>query len=191
MEINNEKLALRQQVKSSVFCILGFASLIWVVELVNMMMGHSLSRWGILPRSLSGLIGIPLSPFLHGSILHTLVNTVPFIILGGLVILRGVRVFVEVTLLVIIAGGAGVWLLGRSSYHVGASGLIFGYFGFIVARGWYTRSVGSLIAAFVTLSLYGGIVWGLLPTLSYVSWEGHLFGLLAGILAARLDKPED
>jgi len=117
-------------------------------------------------------------------------NTIPFIVLGGLVALRGVGVFLELSLLVTLLGGAAVWLFGRPSFHVGASGLIFGYFGFIIARGWFHRSFGSLVIASITLILYGGILWGLLPTYTYVSWEGHLCGLLAGIIGARLDKPD-
>jgi len=87
-------------------------------------------------------------------------------------------------------GGGCLWLFGRASYHVGASGLIFGYFGFIVARGWFYKSISSIVVAFITLFLYSGILWGLLPVFPHVSWEGHLFGLIAGILGARLAKPE-
>lgn len=187
MKIINEKSALRGQVKESVYCIIGFVAIMWAVELINMILDHRLSTWGIFPRTIRGLWGILFSPFLHASIFHILLNTVPFVILGGLVILRGLRLFLELSLLITLLGGSALWLFGRSSYHVGASGLIFGYFGFIVARGWFNRSLGSLFIAFITLFLYGGILWGLLPTFTYISWEGHLFGLLAGILGARLD----
>jgi membrane associated rhomboid family serine protease len=88
-----------------------------------------------------------------------------------------------------LLSGAALWLLGRSAYHVGASSVLFGYFGYLVARGWYERSVTALLVAFLTLVLYGGIVWGALPMRSYISWEGHLFGLLAGVLVARLTTP--
>lgn len=191
METSEAKKSLDKQIKTSALYIFGFVSLIWLVELVNMFMGHSLSRFGILPRTLQGLLGIPLSPFLHGGIWHTLLNTVPFIVLGGLIIIRGVRVFLEASLFIILAGGGCLWLFGRSSYHVGASGLIFGYFGFIVARGWFDRSIGSIIIAFIILFSYGGIIlWGLLPVSPYISWEGHLFGLLGGVLGAWLARPK-
>lgn len=190
MEIVDAKKALNKQLKTSIYCILGVVLVIWAIELVNMFMGHRLSRFGILPRTLYGLIGIPLSPFLHSGVWHTLLNTVPFIVLGGLIISRGIGVFLEVSLFIILAGGGCLWLFGRSSYHVGASGLIFGYFGFIVARGWFDRSLSSVLVAFVTLFLYGGILWGVLPIFPHVSWEGHLFGLLAGVFGARLGKPE-
>jgi len=85
--------------------------------------------------------------------------------------------------------GAALWLLGRSAYHVGASSVLFGYFGYLVARGWYERSVTARLVVLLTLGLYGGIVWGVLPTRPFISWEGHLFGLLAGVLVARLATP--
>jgi membrane associated rhomboid family serine protease len=191
MEHRASKPTLLQQWKVSASWILGIVLLMWGIALVNAALGFRLSAWGIRPRTVSGLLGIPLSPFLHGGIGHVLVNTIPFIILGWLVILHGTRLFLEVSVFVILVSGAGIWLFGRSAYHVGASGLIFGYFGFLVARGYYERSLGSILVAFLTILLYGGMLWGVLPVTARISWEGHLFGLLAGILAARLLAPED
>jgi membrane associated rhomboid family serine protease len=165
--------------------------IIWVVELVNQLLGHRLNLFGIHPRTVAGLPGIILSPFLHTGIGHVLLNTIPLVILGWLVILHGPRVFLEVSLLIIVVSGIGVWIFGRSGYHVGASGLIFGYFGYLVARGWYERSLSSILIALVTIVLYGGILLGVLPFRAGVSWEAHLFGLLGGILAARLVPVED
>ncbi len=176
------------RIKKNLYWIIGFVVLIWVVEFINFSTGHRLSDWGILPRTLKGLKGIPLSPFLHASLLHTIMNTVPLAVLGGFVILQGRQIFFEISIIIILVSGTALWLFGRSSYHVGASGLIFGYFGYLVLRAWYDRSLKSFIIAFVTVSLYGGIIWGLLPTFSRISWEGHFFGLLAGFLAARLEK---
>ena len=174
--------------KKNLYWILGFVALIWVIEFINFSTGHHLSDWGILPRTLKGLKGIPLSPFLHASLIHIMMNTIPLAVLGGFVILNSRQIFFEITIIIILVSGTALWLFGRSSYHVGASGLIFGYFGYLVLRAWYDRSLKSFIIAFVTVFLYGGIIWGLLPTFSRISWEGHLFGLLAGILAARLEK---
>jgi membrane associated rhomboid family serine protease len=184
------KPRLGEQLKASVYWILGPVVIMWAVELVNLALGHRLNALGIRPRMIAGLVGIPLSPFLHNGIGHVLVNTVPFIVLGSLVILHGTRVFLEVSLFIILLSGAGVWLLGRPGNHVGASGLIFGYFGFLVARSWYERSLVSIILAFLTILLYGGILWGVLPTYARISWEGHLFGLLAGIFVAGLASRE-
>lgn len=166
----------------------GFVVLMWVIEGVNLFLGHALSRWGIEPRTLSGLIGIPLAPFLHVGPLHLLSNTIPMVVLGLLVAARGRDDFLNATVFIILIGGLGVWLLGTHAHHVGASGLVFGYFGYLVARGYIERSLTGILIAGITLFLYGGIVWGVLPLWRGVSWESHLFGLLAGVLAARAVK---
>jgi membrane associated rhomboid family serine protease len=172
-----------QQIPLTLGCVV---ALLWGIECVNALLGHRLISWGILPRTFGGLVGIPLSPFLHGSFTHLILNTVPLVTLGSFVAFYGVRLFLAVSLWIILLSGTALWLFGRSAYHVGASSVIFGYFGYLVARGWYERSVTALLVALLTLVLYGSIVWGVLPTRSYISWEGHLFGLLAGILVARL-----
>ncbi len=174
--------------RSSIFLILGFLAVIWAVELLNGFMDHQLSEWGILPRTTRGLVGIPLSPILHGSFNHVLSNTIPFLVLGGLVGLRGSQALMGVSLFVIAVGGVAVWLLGRTAIHVGASGLVFGFFGYLVASGWYDRRPSSILVAIAVIVLYGGLLFGVLPTLSFVSWEAHLFGLIAGVLAARLTR---
>ncbi len=168
--------------------VIYLAATLWIVEAVNFMTGHALTTWGILPRTANGLVGIPLSPFIHGGIMHLFLNTGPLVVLGGLIILYGRRVFIETTLVIIFVGGVGLWIVGRPSYHVGASGLIFGYFGFLVARGIRQRSIGAILVSVITVFAYGGLVWGLLPTFSRVSWEGHLCGLLAGAAAAWFEK---
>lgn len=175
--------------RQQILALLGCVAFLWSIECVNALLDHRLNRWGILPRTLAGLVGIPLSPFLHGSFAHLILNTVPLVTLGGLVALQGTRLFLTVSLWITLLSGAALWLLGRSAYHVGASSVLFGYFGYLVARGWHERSVTALLVAVLTLGLYGGIVWGVLPTRSYISWEGHLFGLLAGVLVARLATP--
>jgi membrane associated rhomboid family serine protease len=181
--------SLGQQLKNNTYWIFGFALLFWGVEIVNLLLGHRLNVLGIRPRTISGLPGILFSPFLHQGIGHVLLNTLPFIILGWLVIIHGTRLFLEVSAFTILLSGAGVWLLGRPGQHVGASGLIFGFFGFLVGRAWYERSLLSIGIALFTIILYGGMLWGVLPIHGRLSWEGHLFGLVAGILAARLLSP--
>nr|VFK15794.1 MAG: Rhomboid family protein [Candidatus Kentron sp. LPFa] len=166
--------------------VITLVAVIWIIEIINLFTGHRFSQFGILPRHAQGLMGIPLAPFLHANPIHAALNTVPLLILGSFVSLRGARTYLVVSLVIIFLAGGAVWLFGRPSYHLGASGLVFGYFGFLVARGWYDRGLLSLAMAAITILLYGGIIWGVLPVRSYISWEGHLFGLLAGIIAARL-----
>jgi membrane associated rhomboid family serine protease len=190
MERQRAKASLFKQLKTSALWIFGCVALMWLVELINLALDYRLNAWGIRPRTLSGLPGIIFAPFLHAGIGHLLANTIPFVILGWLVILNGPRTFVKVSVLIILLSGIAIWLFGRAAYHIGASALIFGYFGFLIARAWYERSLGSILVALVTIILYGGILWGVFPLHRQIAWEGHLFGLLAGILAARLVPPE-
>ena len=105
--------------------------------------------------------------------------------------LQGRRVFLEVSLLIIFLGGAGVWVVGRTAAHVGASGLIFGYFGYLVTRGWYRRDPVALLVGLITVLLYGSMIWGVFPTRLPLSWESHLCGLVAGALAAQLNVQDE
>ena len=157
----------------------------WLVEIVNFLLGHRLCRYGILPRTVHGLAGIPLSPFLHAGVAHLLLNTGPLIVLGGLVLMNGRRPFVRATVVITLAGGALLWMIGRPSYHVGASLLIFGYFGYLLAKGVFDRRLSSLLIAILVVLAYGGLFWGMQPTAAAISWEGHLSGFMAGVMAAR------
>ena len=163
-------------------------ALAWICEGVDQVVyGGALDRAGIRPRSVAGLWGIPAAPLLHGGWLHLVANTGPFLVLGWLVLLRRVRDFVLVTVLAIAFGGLGVWLVGApNSIHIGASGLVFGYLGYLLGRGYFERSVWSVVLALVAAALYGGVLFSVLPGQRGISWEGHLFGLLGGVIAARL-----
>lgn len=174
-----------ERLKTNMLLIVQCIALLWVLEVVNLLLGHRLSNWGIVPRSVMGLVGIPLSPLLHGSVFHLLMNTVPLVVLGGLVMLQGREAFFFATWWIILVGGIGVWVIGRTAVHVGASGLIFGYFGYLVARGWYGREPLALLGGLLTVLLYSGLLWGVFPTRMPISWEAHLCGLGAGVLAAR------
>ena len=173
-------------VKSKLVCILGFLIIIWIVEIFNGFVGHRLNSWGIYPRTISGLIGILTAPFLHGGLGHIISNTIPFLILGSLVSLRGSTRWIGVSLVIVLFGGLGVWLIGRPAVHVGASGLVFGYFGYLVASGWYDRKISSALISIAVIIFYGGMLFGALPTKGFISWEAHLSGLISGILVARL-----
>ena len=159
---------------------------VWLVEAVNILFGHGFTTWGILPRSLTGLLGIPLAPFIHAGFWHALSNTVPLVVLGGLTLTAGERRFWLMTLAIIVLSGLLVWLFARTAHHVGASGLVFGYFGVLVGRALIERNIVSIAIAFLVVAFYGGLVWGLLPTGRQISFETHLFGLLAGIATVWL-----
>ena len=159
----------------------------WVVEIVNKIDGQRLSLDGIYPRSLSGLPGVISAPFLHAGFEHLLGNTVPFAILGVLIALGGARRVIEVTVIVGLVAGLGTWLTASSgSDTVGASGIVFGYAGYLVARGFFTRRILELGLGVLVAVLFGGaLAWDLIPHPG-VSWQDHLFGGIGGILAARL-----
>ena len=166
--------------------VITLIGVIWVVEFVSLFSGHQLVSLGIQPRSLSGLIGIPLAPLIHGGLWHAVSNTVPLAILGSLTLAGGRKRFWETTLGIALISGVLVWLFARDALHVGASGLVFGYFGAILARAFIERSPIAIVIAFVTVVFYGGMLWGVLPLRSHVSFESHLFGMIAGVLLAWL-----
>jgi membrane associated rhomboid family serine protease len=165
---------------------IGVAAL-WGTFAANLAAGGALLTYGIIPRSVDGLRGILLAPFLHGSFAHLASNTVPFLVLGWLVMLRDRRHFLPVTLLSMLGAGAMAWLLGApGSVHIGASGVIFGFLGFLMLAGWYTRSLGSILLSVLVTGLWGGLVFGVLPGQPGVSWQAHLGGFLGGVWAARM-----
>ena len=167
--------------------LLGIVVGLWILELIDIPLGGSLNRFGIHPREISGLWGIVFAPFLHGDLLHLLSNTVPFVVLSWLIMLRETADWLMVTLIVGFISGLGVWLVGQpGSVHIGASGVIFGYFGFLLARGYYERSFVSIAFSVLVTFLYGGLIFGVLPGQPGISWEGHLFGFIGGIVAAKL-----
>lgn len=164
-----------------------FVVVIWGIEAVNLLTGRALNGWlGLQPRVISGLDGILFMPVLHGSVSHAVSNTVPLAVLGAVLAATARPLVLPASVIIVLLGGLGVWIFGQTAIHVGASGLIFGWFGFLVARGVVEkRPVPLLVAAGVVL-VYGTMVWGVLPGQPGVSWESHLLGALAGICAAFL-----
>ncbi|MDK2124397.1 rhomboid family intramembrane serine protease [Parachitinimonas caeni] len=179
------------QLKSQLTFLLGLLAVMWLVEITDAyiarpLFGTTLDQYGLLPRQIIGLRGIVFSPFLHANFSHLLSNSLPFLILGGLVILHGVAEFIYTSLIVAVVGGLGTWLLGAPALHIGASGLIFGYMGYLLLKGYFERSLSSIALSVAVGGVYGGMLWGVLPNQPGVSWEGHLFGFIGGVLAARL-----
>ncbi|MBM2577656.1 rhomboid family intramembrane serine protease [Jannaschia sp. Os4] len=163
----------------------GFVAILWIVQALNWLTGYSLNpAFGLIPREAEGLDGIVAMPLLHGGFGHLMSNTPPLLVMGALLSATATRALVAVNAIIVAAGGALVWLFGSAAIHVGASGLVFGWFGFLVARGLVDRSPVTLAAAALVGVLYGAIIWGVLPGRPGVSWEAHLFGALAGVAAA-------
>ena len=160
-------------------------AVMWGTEVIDLLPNTSFDRWGIRPRSVRGLFGIVFAPFLHVDFRHLIGNTIPFAVLGAAIALGGTRQFVEVTIIVGVVSGLGVWVTGSSnSIHLGASGLVFGFITYLVSRGLFARRVLWIGGGIVVLMFYGGaLLWGLVPT-SRMSWQGHLFGAVGGVIAA-------
>ena len=173
-------------VQQNTYFLLSIIAGLWGIHLVNALSGYRLNVLGIYPRRTHGLVGIAFSPFLHGSNQHLFINSIPLFILGALVLVMGKYIFFAVTILVMLASGLAVWLFGRPGYHVGASSLILGYWGFLLFHAYEDRSMMTFFLAFLCLYYFGGLVFSLFPQEERVSWEGHLAGFLSGWLASYL-----
>jgi membrane associated rhomboid family serine protease len=183
---------LSQEFKAQGIILSSFVALFWLIEILDLSVFRGrLDTYGIVPHSLIGLRGIVFAPFLHGSIGHLLANTVPFLILGWLVMVQETSDFWIVTFLSAVIGGLGVWVFGvPGTLHVGSSILIFGYLGFLLLRGYFQRNIPSIALALLVIFLYGGLIWGVLPSAPGISWQGHLFGFMGGGFAAKLIATE-
>ncbi|WP_349253363.1 rhomboid family intramembrane serine protease [Saccharopolyspora erythraea] len=159
---------------------------LWAIELVDLALPADLEANGILPRSVDGLDGILWAPLLHSDWSHLIANSLPLLVLGWLAMSGGPRLFVAVTATVWIVGGLGTWLVGADGTHIGASGVAFGWLVFLLVRGFFLRSYGQMFVALLLFFYWGGMLWGVLPGQTGISWEGHLFGALGGLLAAWL-----
>jgi membrane associated rhomboid family serine protease len=165
--------------------ILALVGLCWAVFGVNHFIWHDgLARHGIVPRQLASLPGIIWAPLLHVSVEHLAANTLPLLILGAILCGRSRAEFVGVTLGGVLLGGGLTWLVARPAVHVGASGLIFCFFGYLASLALFRRTFGTLVISVLCIVAYGGILRGLLPNANGVSWEGHACGLAAGIVLA-------
>lgn len=171
--------------------LLLFIALLWILEVIDrFFLGGSLDLLGILPRQFVGLRGILFAPFLHGSFSHLLANSIPFLLLSFLIIYRHGHHFLAVSVLIAAFSGFGTWLVAPpNTVHIGASGLIFGYFAFLVVNAWYERSLAAISLAVVVIVVYGSLIWGVLPSTNGISWQGHFFGLVGGGLAAYYFSP--
>lgn len=166
--------------------VVAFTALLYLLEAVDLALGGTLDGAGVIPREVSGLDGVLWAPLLHSGFDHLLANTVPILVFGFLAFAGGLVQFVAVTAVIWLVSGLGTWLVGSDGVHIGASGLAFGWLAFLLVRGFFARSPGQIVLAVVLFVLYGGMLWGVLPGRPDVSWQGHLFGALGGVLAAWL-----
>jgi membrane associated rhomboid family serine protease len=178
-------VASRQEQRDGLIVLAGIVALMWVLEAINTIDSNHLSSDGIYARDIGRSWGIVTAPFLHVSFQHLIDNTVPFLFMGVIIALRGAARLLVITALIILIGGVGTWLISPSGVStVGASGVVFGYATYLLARGFFDRNfIELLIGALVGVVWGGALLNSLLPHGS-VSWQGHLSGAIGGVVAA-------
>jgi len=184
--VSTESSRTESPVVRGIVVVAALAALMWLVEVIDQVAGGRLDRNGIEPPELDGLDGIVWAPFLHADFQHLIGNTVPFLLLGFAIALSGVARVILVTVIVAVVGGVGTWLIAPSNtVHIGASGIVFGFAGYLVARGVFSRSPTQLLLGLVVVVVWGAtLLQGLVPETG-ISWQGHLFGAIGGVVAAR------
>ena len=186
--IESFQLLLNNMIRTAVAMGL-FVIALWVIYFVDSVLLHGAlkNRFGLRPRSRFSPLSILISPFLHVDRRHLAANTIPFFVLGSLVMIQGQLAFWLTTIVIILIAGMGIWLFGKKgTIHMGASGLILGYFGFTLASVFFAPDLATIIVAVVVAVLYLGLIWQVVPLKKGVSTTGHLFGFIGGIIAAGL-----
>ncbi len=159
----------------------------WIALGANAVLGGALNRFGIVPRTIDGLWGILFAPFLHGSVAHLVANSISLVVLGWTVLaFAGHRRFYHVSAAAALGAGLCAWTLGApGTVHIGASGVIFGYLGYLMLSGWFARRVWPMLLSVGVTALWGGMVFGVLPGQMGISWQAHLGGFIGGVWAAK------
>lgn len=170
--------------RNSVFFVVSFTILLWLVKALEWAVALDFGFLGILPRTLSGTMGIITAPLVHGDVLHLISNTFPLLLLGISVFYFYHRIALEVFAWIYFLSGFWVWMAARDAYHIGASGLVYGLVAFLFFSGLFRRDTKSLSISLIVIFLYGGMLQGLFPTNGRISWESHLLGALAGAFCA-------
>jgi membrane associated rhomboid family serine protease len=177
-----------QTLKSQAWILGSMVATMWVVMIADtFIFRDQLKVFGILPHNIIGLRGIIFAPLLHANFAHLISNTVPFVTLGWLIMLWETSDLLVVTAISMLVGGLGTWLFGgANTMHIGASGVIFGYLGYLLFRGYFERKISSILMSLFVFGAYGSVLFGILPGMPGISWQGHLFGFLGGAIAAKL-----
>lgn len=181
-QFQNIAAQLKENLPLALFLVAG----LWLIWLINWILGYRLNYFGIYPRHLFGLVGIPFHPFIHGSFNHVFFNSVPLFALLTLLLTNGIPNLICTTVSITLLSGFAIWLFGRRALHIGASGLIMGYFGYLLVQAYRHPSASSYVLAAICIYYFGGLLLSIFPKEEAVSWEGHLLGLFAGIVTTSI-----
>jgi len=184
------KLLEKKYLPSSLFIPFLFLLIMWAVKIIEYNFELSFAHFGVFPQSLSGLKGILLSPFIHKDFTHLINNSYPILILGGILFSIYRKIALQLFIWLFFIAGFWLWIIGRPSFHIGASGIIYALASFLLVSGIVQKNPRLSAISMLVIFLYGSMIWGLLPTKEPISWEGHLAGFLAGILVAIFYRKE-
>ena len=166
--------------------LFGFLAGLWIIHFLNYLSKYRLNYLGIIPRNPVGLPGIIFSPFLHSNLTHLIMNSIMLFVLSAMLLIDGRTIYFEVSAYIILISGLLIWLFGRPGLHIGASSLVMGYFGYLLINGISHPSLISIVIAFICIYYFGGMFINLFPREKRVSWEGHVFGFVAGVVTSFL-----
>ncbi|MGD9107929.1 MAG: rhomboid family intramembrane serine protease [Gammaproteobacteria bacterium] len=171
-------------IKVNSLFVLKLIAILWIIQIINFILRYRLNFLGIYPRRLFSLPGIVCSPFLHGNFNHLFFNSIPLFLLINLVLFNGRAEFYCISIIIILLSGTALWLFGRRAIHIGSSTLIMGYFGYLLINAYHQPTMSTILLAAFCIYYFGGLFLALIPGEKGISWEGHVFGFLAGIAAA-------
>lgn len=180
-QIINGFTQIANQTQANTGFLTSILLLLWGIYILNLILGNTLLYLGIRPRKALGLPGIFFAPFLHANFNHLFFNSIPLIVLANFILIQGVPLFLYVSALLIIFSGLLIWCFAPDGLYIGASGVITGYWGYLLARAYYQSTATTLILAIVCAYYFIGIFYSIFPGKKHVAWQGHLFGLISGL----------
>ena len=180
----------KKKILSILFIPFLFLLLMWLVKIIEVNLQLSFVRYGVFPQTNYGLKGILFSPFIHKDFTHLINNSYPILILGGMLFAIYRKIATQLFVWLYFIAGFWLWVIGRPSFHIGASGLIYALASFLLVSGIIRKNPRLTAVSMLVIFLYGSMIWGLLPTKEPISWEGHLSGFIAGILVAIFYRNE-
>jgi membrane associated rhomboid family serine protease len=170
---------------------LSFPAILWIVHSFSVLLNIDFSNLGLLPRNWPGIIGVITAPLIHANYSHLISNTFPLIISGWVIFFFYNKISQLLFIFIYVVTGLTVWLFAREVYHIGASGIVYGFVSFLFFSGIFRKDNKSIALSLIITFLYGGMVWGILPGIKDVSWESHLFGAITGLAAAFIFRKVD